>query len=144
MKCDTCKRTADCVTLCEDMENFLPKEMRFEEIPMGGVNEMENIIQRYIEESAAPVIQREISPDLFKIGIEVLNKLTLKQHIILYLYHVAGVNDRKIAHFFKTHRGNIQQRRKFAYEKIRRITNDEATRTTMGATGTMAGKVSPQ
>mgnify|MGYP001583060836 FL=1 len=128
MKCDTCRKTKDCVALCEDMENFLPKEMRFEEIPMGGVNEMENIVQRYIEESEAPVIQREISPDLFKIGIDILNKLTLQQHIILYLYHVAGVNDRKIAFFFKTHRSNIHQSRKSAYKKIRRMTSEPLQR----------------
>lgn len=123
MKCDTCKKTADCVTLCEDMEKSLPKEMRFEEIPMGGVAEMENIVQRYIEECDAPIIEREISPDLFKVGIETLNKLAIKQHVIMYLYHVAGFSDKKIANFFCTSRKTIYHARKNTYRQIHRITD---------------------
>ena len=123
MKCDACPETDSCKELCPDMEDYLPKSMRFEEIPVGGASEMDNIVQRYIEQSNCPTIHREVSPDLFKIGIDVLNKLSMHQHIILYLYHVAGVNDRKIAYFFKTHKGNINQSRKAAYKKIRRLTD---------------------
>lgn len=130
MMCDTCKKTVSCTELCEDMEEFLPKEMRFEEIPMGGAGEMDNLIQHYIDDNSGETIERDINPDLFKVGIETLNKLKLRQHVILYLYHVAGLTDAKIAFFFNISRLKVHRLRKSTYTQLRRMV-DENTKGTM-------------
>ena len=106
------------------MERILPKEMRFEEIPFGGINDMENLVQNYIEQANCATIERETSADLFKLGMEALNKLDIKQHVIIYLYHVAGMTDMTIANFFKTSRLKIHRSRRATYDKLREISGE--------------------
>jgi DNA-directed RNA polymerase specialized sigma24 family protein len=117
--CEECTEYDSCREPCRDIEKLMPHFKAKQEIPCGGLQEIEPMMQRYLEDEMVPVITRERMD--MEDCLKAMRRLPHKEHFIFYLSNYAGLNEFTISKMLSVSIWTVRRYKATANQKILKI-----------------------